>query len=184
MTGVSLLAALIVVLQQLSMVIPPISGFSISLVLLPIVLGAVVYGPGSGALLGGIFGAVVYINCVTGADAGGAMVFQANPILCFAVVMGKGIACGLVSGLVHDLVKTAAPRAAVVLSAAVCPIVNTGIFVICMLAFYMDILAQWAGGGNVLGYIFTGLLLCNFVPEFLINIFFGSAIHRIVRTMH
>ena len=83
MVGIALLIALIVVLQAIGGMIPPIGGFSISLVLIPIVLGAAMYGPGAGALLGTAFGAIVYINCVTGADVGGAMVFQANPVLCW-----------------------------------------------------------------------------------------------------
>ena len=95
MTGMGLLIALIFVMQSITAAIPPISGFTISLVLIPIVLGAALYGPGAGAILGAAFGAIVFVNCVTGADAGGQMVFQAGPALCFLVVMGKGILAGL-----------------------------------------------------------------------------------------
>lgn len=181
MVGIALLMALVVVMQALSGMIPPVGGFSISLVLIPIVLGAAVYGPGAGALLGATFGAVVFINCVTGADPGGAMVFQASPILCFLVVMAKGILCGLASGAVYKLFKTKNTYLAMMLAAIVCPLVNTGIFVICMYAFFMDILAAWAGGTNVLGYIMTGLLLANMVPELLINVIFSPAGARIAK---
>ena len=91
MVGLAFLMALVLVLQILGGIIPPVGGFSISLVLIPIVMGAVLYGPKAGALLGATFGVIVYINCVTGADPGGAMVFQANPVLCLLVVLGKGI---------------------------------------------------------------------------------------------
>ncbi len=181
MVGIALLMALVVVMQALSGMIPPVGGFSISLVLIPIVLGAAVYGPGAGALLGATFGAVVFINCVTGADPGGAMVFQASPVLCFLVVMAKGILCGLASGAVYKLFKTKSTYLAMLLAAIVCPLVNTGIFVICMYAFFMDILAAWAGGTNVLGYIMTGLLLANMVPELLINVIFSPAGARIAK---
>ncbi|MBQ6990804.1 MAG: ECF transporter S component [Clostridia bacterium] len=181
MVGIALLMALVVVMQALSGMIPPVGGFSISLVLIPIVLGAAVYGPGAGALLGATFGAVVFINCVTGADPGGAMVFQASPVLCFLVVMAKGILCGLASGAVYNLFKTKNAYLAMMLAAIVCPLVNTGIFVICMYAFFMDILAAWAGGTNVLGYIMTGLLLANMVPELLINVIFSPAGARIAK---
>ena len=79
MAAISLLIAMIVVLQFVGGMIPPVGGFSISLVLIPIVLGAAIYGPKSGAILGAAFGTIVAINCVTGADPGGAMVFQAMP---------------------------------------------------------------------------------------------------------
>ena len=180
MAGIALLMALVVVMQFVGGIIPPIGGFTISLVLIPIVLGAAVFGPGAGALLGATFGAVVYINCITGADPGGAMVFQASPILCFVVVMGKGILAGLASGAVYKLVKNKNPYIAMLLAAVVCPVVNTGIFVACMLLFFIDVLAAWAGGADVVGYILTGLILANFVPELIINVAFSPAGQRII----
>ena len=65
------------------------------------------------------------------------------------------------------------------LAAIVCPVVNTGVFVVCMLTFFMDVLSAWAEGGNVIGYIMTALVLANFVPELIINIAFSPASVRI-----
>jgi ABC-type polysaccharide/polyol phosphate export permease len=62
-----------------------------------------------------------------------------------------------------------------ILAAIVAPVVNTGVFVVCMYLFFIDILAAWAGGGNVLGYVLTGLILANFVPELIINVVFSPA---------
>ena len=179
MVGIALLMALVVVMQALSGIIPPVGGFSISLVLIPIVLGAAVYGPGAGALLGATFGTVVYINCVTGADPGGAMVFQANPVLCFLVVMGKGVLAGLAAGGVYKLLRKVNPYLAMLCAAIVCPLVNTGTFVACMLLFFNEVLSQWAGGSDLVGYILTGLILANFVPELIINVVFSPAGQRI-----
>ena len=175
MVGIALLMALVVVMQFLTGIIPPIGGFSISLVLIPIVLGAAAFGPGAGALLGATFGVVVYINCVTGADPGGAMVFQANPILCFLVVMGKGILAGTASGYGYTLISRWTSYIAMRVTAIVCPLVNTGVFVACMFAFFIDVLSAWAGGGDLVGYVMTGLILANFVPELIINIGFSPA---------
>ena len=72
---------------------------------------------------------------------------------------------------------------AMVLAAAVCPVVNTGTFVLCMAAFFMDVLSVWAGGSNVLGYILSGLMLCNFVPELVINLIFSGAGARILKSL-
>ena len=182
MTGTALLMALVVVLQLLGSAIPPVGGFTISLVLIPIVLGAVLYGPKTGMLLGATFGAVVIVGCVTGTDAGGAMVFQASPILCILVVLGKGILAGLVSGMVYAGMKHKNPVLAMLLAAAVCPVVNTGTFILCMAVFFMEVLTAWAGG-NVLGYILSGLVLCNFVPELIINLLFSAAGTRILRNV-
>ena len=181
MAGIGLLIALVVVLQFVSGMIPPIGGFSISLVLIPIVVGAAIYGPGTGALLGCVFGVIVTINCINGTDIGGAMVFQANPILCVLVVLGKGTLAGFAAGFVYKLLKNKNGYLAMLGCAIVCPVVNTGVFVTCMLAFFKDVLAAWAGGGNIIAYILTGLILANFVPELIINVVFGTVGQTVIK---
>ena len=49
--------------------------------------------------------------------------------------------------------------------------------------FFRDVLAAWAGGGDILSYVLTGLVLANFVPELLINVIFGTAGQRILKTV-
>lgn len=111
------------------------------------------------------------------------MVFQANPILCILVVMGKGILAGFLSGAIHMALKKWNAAAAVIAAAIVCPVVNTGTFLICMAVFFLDVLAAWAGGGNILGYVLSGLVLCNFLPELVINVLFAPAAQRIMRSL-
>ena len=185
MAGIALLMAMVVVMQFLSEMIPPIGGVSISLVLIPIVLGAALFGPGAGALLGATFGVVVFINCVTGADSGGQVVFQANPVLCFLVVMGKGVLAGLASGCIYRLVKKkdAAGYKAMLCAAAICPVVNTGVFILCMLTFFHSVLEAWSAGGGVAAFILSGLILVNFIPELAINLVFSPASQRILQSV-
>ena len=184
MTGIALLMALVVVMQAIGSVIPPVSGFSISLVLIPIIMGAALYGPSAGALLGTTFGVVVFVNCVTGTDVGGHMVFQAGPVLCFVVVIGKGALAGFASGWAYKLMAKKNGYLGMLFAAIVCPVVNTGTFVACMLLLFRDVLAAWAGGTDLLTYIFSGLLLMNFVPELIINILFSPAGHRIAHIIN
>ena len=68
-------------------------------------------------------------------------------------------------------------------AAVVCPVVNTGIFVTCMFAFFIDVLSVWASGADVVGYVLTGLILANFVPELIINVVFSPAGQRIVHVV-
>lgn len=183
MVGVALLMAMVVVLQFVSSMIPPIGFVSISLVLIPIVLGAATYGVGAGALLGTTFAVVTIINCITGADAGGAMIFQANPILCIVVVFAKSVLAGVASGLVYRLLAKCNGYVAMLAAAVVCPVVNTGIFLTCVLVFFQDVIAVWAtgAGADVVTYVLSILLLCNFLPELLINVVFSPAGHNIMR---
>ena len=183
MAGVALLMAMVVVMQALSGIIPPVGGFSISLVLIPIVLGAAAFGPGAGALLGATFGVVVFVNCITGADPGGQMVFQANVFLCFLVVMGKGTLAGLAAGIFYKILHGKNPYIAMLCAAIVCPVVNTGTFIACMLIFFADVLSAWAAGGDLIAYVLSGLVLMNFVPELIINVVFSPAGQRILHTV-
>ena len=175
MVGLALLIALVVVLQFVSAAIPPIGGFTISLVLIPVVMGAAVYGPLAGALLGGVFGVVVAINCINGTDIGGQMVLQANPVLCIFVVLIKGILAGFVAGWVYRLLKNKNAHLAMLCSAILCPVINTGVFVTFMLTCFRSVLEKWASGGEIMAYVFSFIILANFVPELLINIAFGTA---------
>ena len=185
MVGIALLMAMVIVLQFVGSMIPPIGGtVSISLVLIPIIVGAAIYGPGAGAILGLTFAVVTVINCITGADPGGAMVFQANPLMCIAVVGGKSILCGLASGWVYKLLHKKNAYIAMLCAAIVCPVVNTGTFVTCMLLFFKPVLSAWAGGTDVVAYVLTGLVLCNFVPEMILNVIFSPAGHQITRVVN
>ena len=185
MVGMALLMAMVIVLQFVSSMIPPIGFVSISLVLIPIVLGAATYGVGTGALLGATFATVTIINCVTGADLGGAMIFQANPILCILVVLAKSVFAGVASGSVYRLLNKRNSYMAMLGAAIVCPVVNTGIFLSCVLVFFKDVIASWAtgAGADVATYVLSILLLCNFLPELIINIAFGTAGHHILRAV-
>ena len=185
MVGIALLMAMVIVLQFVGSSIPPIGGtVSISLVLIPIVLGSAVYGPSAGAVLGGTFAVITLINCMTGADAGGAMVFQANPLLCILVVSGKSVLCGLFAAWAYNLIKNRSRYVAMLCAAIICPVVNTGIFVTCMLLFFKPVLSQWSGGTDVVAYALTALVLCNFVPEMILNIVFSPAGHQIARIVN
>lgn len=183
MVGIALLMALVIVLQMLSGIIPPVAGFPISLVLIPIILGAAIYGVQGGAILGAAFGVIVFINCVNGTDPGGAMVFQANPVLCFLVVMGKGILAGIASALLFRVMHKCNTYLSMLCAAIICPVVNTGTFIGCMLLFFKDVLAAWAEGGDILAYVLTGLILVNFVPELIINIAFSPAGNTILHAV-
>lgn len=183
MVATALLMAMVIVLQFVSAALPTVGGFSFSLVLLPIVVGSAIYGPGTGALLGGTFGVIVAINCVTGFDKGGAMVFQANPLLCVLVVMTKGILAGLFSGFIYKVTGKRNQYIGMLSAAIVCPVVNTGIFLGCMALFFKDVLSLWAGGGDILAYMLSGIVLINFVPELIINVVFSPAGQTIVNAV-
>ncbi len=184
MVGLSLLIAIIVVLQLIGTAFPiKIGPVSISLVLVPIVIGAAMYGSSGGMILGAAFGVIATICCINGMDGGGAMVFQANPLLCILLVMTKGILAGAAAGWMYQRIAPKNRLAAVICAAIVCPVVNTGIFLLGMVAFFLEVLRAWAGGSDVAGYVITGIILINFLPELGLNLVMSPASHRIIRAV-
>ncbi len=180
MVTLSLLAAIVVVLQMLGGYFH-IGPVSLSLVLVPIVLGSALLGEKAGAFLGAVFSVVVIVYCVNGMDVGGAMVWNANPTICFLVVMAKGVMAGYLSGLVYKAFSKKNRYLAMLLAAIAAPVVNTGIFVSSLFIFFKDVLDVWAEGGNVVIYVLSGLVLLNFVPELIINIMMSPASARLIK---
>ena len=99
----AVLTALVVVLQLWGSYIR-IGGTNLSFVLVPIVLGAVMVGPLAGAFLGLLFGAIVIAMGVT-SDPFTIFLFSQNPFGTVALCLLKGLAAGLVPGLLFKLIR-------------------------------------------------------------------------------
>ena len=180
-TGLALFASIIVVLQVLSNFVR-FGPFPITLALAPIIIGAAVYGSSAGALLGGVFGTVVFLTGLAGWDGGVVMLLMGiNPIACIVICIGKGAAAGWVSGLVYRLLVKKSELAGVIAAGVVCPIVNTGILVLGLLLFFNSTIQSWAGGQNMLYYVIFGMMGINFVVELLVNLVLASGITSVIK---
>lgn len=171
--GLGLFTAIVIVLQLVASVIR-LGPFSITLVLAPIVVGTALYGSLAGAWLGLVFGVSVLIS----GDA--AAFLTINPVGTVITVLAKGALAGLAAGLMYKLVQNKSKIFAVILAGVVCPLVNTGVFLIGCLLFFMDTITQWAGGTNVGVYMITGLVGVNFLVELAINLVLATVIERII----
>ena len=207
--GIGLFTAIVLVLQFLGGGIK-FGMFSISLVLVPIVVGAAVYGWQAGAWLGFTFGVAVLLS-------GDAAAFLAVDVVgTVLTVLVKGTAAGLCSGLVYKLVHTLMNKhskkriqfiknnygigeccetgvyeyisrnnryIAVIAAAVICPIVNTGIFLLGCVLFFMETVAGWGaavGFENVASYMFLGLAGTNFLIELATNLLLSPVIVRLI----
>ena len=183
LVGTAILAAIVALLT--AYVAIPIGAFTITLSLVPIIIGAIIYGPRAGAVLGGVFGAIVSIMVVTGA-AGilSFTMFQARPFITLFLCMLKGIAAGFVSGVIYSALKKAKQsKIGVILSAIACPIVNTGLFVGGLFVFYYGIIADFAAQSNFAGaisFVFIGIVGINFIVEFVVNVALIPLVVRLI----
>ncbi len=186
MVELALLAAIIILLQQI--VIPLPGGLTLSLVLIPIVVGAVLFGPAAGALLGGVFGVVVTLLVITGrAGDLSTMMWLANPLATVFVCLLKGVAAGWVAGLVAAAFKRR-QMFGIALAAAVAPVVNTGIFLVGMLTIFRPVMLDFAdkigmGGTSAVYFAVVVLVGVNFIVEFAANLVLTPAVAAIVKTV-
>ena len=173
----AVLTALVVILQFLGAFVK-LGPFSISLVLVPIVIGCATCGVAIGAWLGLVFGITVLLS----GDAG--LFLAVNIPGTILTVLLKGTLCGLLAGLVYQVLEKKNRYLAVVASAIVCPLVNTGVFLLGCLVFFLDTVTAWgvaAGFTEGVGqYMIYGLVGTNFLVELAINIVLSPIIVRLL----
>ena len=175
--GIGMFTAIVVVLQLLGGGIR-FGMFSITLVLLPIVVGAALYGWQAGAWLGFAFGATVMLS-------GDANAFLSVSVVgTVLVVFAKGTLCGLIAGLIYKLLAKCNRVVAVVAAAVCCPVVNTGVFLLGCQIFFLPTIREWAamaGYENAGTYMFLGLAGINFLIELGTNIVLAPVITQLIK---
>ena len=173
----ALLTAIVAVLAYFGGFVK-IGGFaSITLTLIPVVLGSALYGPLWGGWLGAVSGLVFF------ATPDAALWFGMSIPGTVITVMVKGFAAGLCAGLVYNLLKNKNRYLAVMTAAVVAPVVNTGIFIGGCLTFFMDFIKSGAAdkGMAVGGYLIVVFVGLNFVFELLANVIIAPALIRILK---
>jgi len=172
----AIFTAIVIILQFLGALVK--FQFSITLALVPITVGAALFGMLAGAWLGFVFGLVVLIS-------GDANVFlMLNPAATVFIVLMKGALAGFAAGLVYKLLKTGNKTIAAISAAIACPVVNTGIFIIGCYAFFLPTLSEWgidSGAASVTSYILLGMVGVNFLIEFCISLVLSPTISRLIQ---
>lgn len=176
LTGLAMLTAIVVVLQLLGSFIK-LGPVSVSLVLVPIAVAAALYGPGAGAFMGGVFSVVVLLQPDT------AFFYNMSMYGTIVTVLCKGVLAGLLSGLLYRALEKENNLVAVILAALVCPLVNTGLFLLGCRIFFWDGLTQLAGGASTFVYIITTMIGFNFLAELGVNLVCVPAIQQIVKAV-
>ncbi len=175
LTLIALFTAIVAVMQMLGGFIK-FGQFSVTLVLVPIVVGAAMCGVATGAWLGCVFGIMVF------ATGDAALFLQLNPAGTIVTVMLKGILAGLAAALVYKLLERINRYLAVISAAIVSPIVNTGIFLIGCNLFFYDSVSQWAlaDGKPVGAYLILVMVGANFLFEMLFNVVLSPVAVRLL----
>lgn len=167
----AMFAALIVVLQVIATFIR-IGTFPITLTLVPIIVAGALYGVGTGCAMGTIFGLVVLIMTVSGADAGAQTLLGIHPLVTVLVCVLKGSLCGAAAAAVYGLLEKKHRLGAAVAAAVVCPVVNTGCLYLTLVLFF----------DSPVAVLFSAFISVNFLIELVVNVVLAPAVMRIVET--
>lgn len=176
LTVLSVLAALTAIVSFLPL---KTLGLEITFSMIPVAVGAILYGPSGGAVLGGVFGLVSFLQCL-GYSPFGAALLGINPLLTFIVCLPTRILAGFLAGVIYNALRKAVKSdiPALLSASLAAPLFNTLFFMTALvLCFYNTELVQGfvaqLGASNpfIFVILFVGInglveIICGFVVAF------------------
>ena len=183
LVGMATLTALVVGLQFLSNYVS-FGSVSITLALIPIAMGAILYGPLAGLFLGLVMGGIV----LAAPSTIGVFMPINLPLTILLCLVKTGVA-GLVSGLLFKLFAYIAKKqesvkakkilfaAGIIVAALVIPVINTGIFIVGAVLWFSE-----PFGGTFAGIV-SAVLTINFLIEFLVSAILSPALVTLVNVL-
>ena len=183
LVGMATLTALVVGLQFLSNYVS-FGSVSITLALIPIAMGAILYGPLAGLFLGVVMGGIALA-----APSTIAVFMPINLPLTILLCLVKTGVAGLVSGLLFKLFAYIAKKqesvktkkilfaAGIIVAALVIPVINTGIFIVGAVLWFSE-----PFGGTFAGIV-SAVLTINFLIEFLVSAVLSPALVQLVNVL-
>ena len=159
------------------------AGLEITLLVIPVAVGAVTLGPAAGAILGGVFGLTSFAQCF-GMSPFGAILLNINPVGIFLVCVVPRILMGWLTGLLFIKMKQWKYTRGIsyVAASLIGPVLNTLFFMSTLLIFfyntdYIQGIAQTLNTTNVFTFVlaFVGI---NGLIEAGICFVLGTAISR------
>ena len=187
LVGLASLAALVVVLQLLSNYIQ-FGPVSITLALIPMVVGAVLYGPTAGFGLGALMGIIILTAPSTSLFLNYNL--PGTIILCILKTGLAGLASGWVyKGLIRvNVLGKAKFPVAIITATLVAPIINTGLFILGTAVLFQGLgfkneagefveLVPSAGGfGKAFSAAVGFVVFTNFIVEFAVSVVLSPSI--------
>ena len=159
--GTGLLLALEIIFQIIGNYLQ-IGPVNINLSLVTVVLGAVLYGPLSGAVLGFFNGLIVLLSPSTIA-----IFMPISPVGTVIACLLKCTIAGLVAGLLFKLFKNKNNLIGLIIASILVPVINTGIFSVVCLLFFRPFLESGVSETfpNIGAFLIFGVIGINFIVE-------------------
>ena len=174
MPFIASLAAIEIVLQIIGNYIA-LGPVSINLSLVPIGIGAMLFGPWVGLFLGLINSLFVLLSPFTAAF------YNVSVVGTFVTCIVKSSVAGFGGGLIYMLLKRHNKFVASIVTLVSLPIINTGLFVVGCLIFFVPLLeTASAGYTNIYEYLFIVMCGWNFIFEISTSVILSYPIYRLV----
>ena len=185
----ALLTAIIVLLAFTPIGYIRTLGLEITLIVVPVTVGAVTLGPTAGAVLGAVFGITSFIQCF-GMSPFGAVLLGINPLSTFVVCVVSRDLMGWLTGLIYKGLQkaTSVRRNSVVIANFCGPLLNTFFFMGTLILLfygsdYIQGLAESMGASGPLAFViaFVGI---NGAVEAVVCFIVGSAVSKALLTVN
>lgn len=161
-------------------------GIELTIMQVPVIIGAIILGPGAGAILGGLFGLTSFWQAVSGKSAFGLMLFNMNPIGAILTTIPTRILMGLLCGLFFRFLKgrLKSQNLQYILSSLSGALLNTVFFMSMLMLFYYQSelflgIAENLGSKNALLFVFAFVGVQGAI-EAVVCAVLGTAIARAI----
>lgn len=182
---VSVLVAIMLLLEVTGLGLIKTAGLEITILLVPVIVGAIVMGPATGMLLGAVFGCISFWECF-GRSYFGTVLLGISPVLTFLVCvptrMLAGWLCGLAFKGLNRLDKSNLwSFGAAGIVGALC---NTALFMttLCLCFYNTEYIQSFVTSlGSANPFLFViGFVGINGLVEAAVSFFTGAAIAKAV----
>ncbi len=185
----AVLVAIILVLEVTGLGMFKTLGLELTILQIPMIIGAIVLGPKGGAILGGVFGLVSFSECF-GKSAFGATLLSINPVYTFLVCVPTRILAGWLSGLIFKamdkrLCHSKGNILSYIMASLSGALLNTVFFMtaLCLCFYgtdYIQGIAQSLGSANVFLFVLTFVGIQGLV-EAALGTVVGTGVSKAVR---
>jgi uncharacterized membrane protein len=156
----------------------------ITLIVIPVAIGAIMLGPAGGAVLGTVFGLVSFIQCF-GMSAFGAFMLGLNPVYTFILCLVPRVLVGWLTGLIFrllaDKIKRGGKTISCIIASVCCPLLNTALFITFLIALFGNNKAvlDAFGTNNVWGIV-VAIISVNAAIEAVVTLIVSAAVARVL----
>ena len=174
----ALLVAILIVLAYVN--IPQPAGLSITFNMIPVAVAAIALGPMGGAIIGGAFGLISFLQCfgICGFSGMGAALSQVSPLLCFVQRFFPRVLDGFLLGFIYRfLERRTNAYAACPVTGFLAAFLNTLFFMTSLVWLFgrTEYMQNSMAGRGMLAYIVAAVGV-NGVVEMIVSTVLTSAV--------